>query len=335
MIFAMVLLGGITRLTGSGLSMVEWHPLMGLLPPMGEAEWLRVFDLYKESPQYELINLGMTLDDFKQIFFWEYLHRLFGRMIGVAFFVPWVGFLLTRRLRGALARRTAYAFLLGGLQGLLGWFMVTSGLVDRPSVSHLRLASHLLLAFVVAHYILWTIFTIQVKRSPEPGPRGLRRGVWALNGLLCLQIVYGAFMAGTHAGLVSPTFPRMNGEWFPAALLESESIQSALFADVVGIHFIHRVLAWLLVFAVTAIVVVTLRRVRDRGCRRAAYLLLGAVFLQFALGVLTILNHVPLPLAVAHQAGGFLLLSASVHLTYRLGSDRTPAWPRRGEIRDS
>ena len=225
MVFAMVIVGGTTRLTGSGLSMVQWHPLMGALPPLSESDWVETFQKYQASPQYKLVNRWMLLSDFKRIFLWEYAHRLLGRLIGVFFFVPWLFFLVRRRLDGPLAWKTLVAFLLGGAQGLLGWFMVKSGLVDNPEVSHYGLAAHLVLALVVGHYLLWLFLDL---RAPPAGrsrsqPRSTSDApTWSFIALLALQIVFGALMAGKHAGLVAATFPDMNGEWVPSTLFSIE-----------------------------------------------------------------------------------------------------------------
>lgn len=307
-ICAMVLIGGTTRLTGSGLSMVEWHPLMGALPPMTEEGWLAVFGKYQETPQFKLVNQWMTLADFKQIFFWEYFHRLVGRLIGVIFFVPWVVFVVRRQIRGQLAKRTALAFVLGGAQGLLGWFMVKSGLIDMPAVSHFRLAAHLMLALFLGCWILWIILDLR-PGGEESGPvsKRLRRLSWGLFALIALQCVYGAFMAGTRAGYMYSTFPTMNGEWVPSGFADMNPLSHPI-----SIHFLHRVLAWLTAAAVLGFGFYARSKATTRRQRTATYLLLLAVVLQFLLGTFTVLFNMPIPLAVAHQGGGILLLSAAL-----------------------
>ena len=241
MVFAMVIVGGATRLTGSGLSMVEWHPLMGALPPLSESDWIETFQKYQASPQYQLVNQWMVLSDFKRIFLWEYVHRLLGRLIGVVFLVPWLFFLIRRSLDRPLAWKTFVAFLLGGAQGLLGWFMVKSGLVDNPEVSHYRLAAHLALALLVGHYLLWLFLDARrptVRRSDSP-PRGASNApTWSFIALLAVQIVFGALMAGKHAGLVAATFPDMNGEWIPSAFLSIEPWWRDLVENPLSIHFL-------------------------------------------------------------------------------------------------
>ncbi|MCC6552841.1 MAG: COX15/CtaA family protein [Polyangiaceae bacterium] len=314
MICAMVTLGGITRLTGSGLSMVEWRPLMGALPPLGEAGWQEVFAKYKQTPQYVQVNDWMTLADFKRIFFWEYLHRLFGRSIGLVFIVPWIVLLARGRLRGRLAIRTVVAFVLGGLQGALGWYMVKSGLVDVPAVSHYRLAAHLSLAFFVGCWILWILFDLHEARAGAPPgapapPRWPHRSALALLGLVGLQIVFGAFMAGTRAGYLYPTFPTMAGRYFPRAAFAMDPLWINFFENMAGIHWMHRMLGYLVVAAAVAFSVAALRAARTARQRAAAKLVTLAALVQVTLGILTVLLRVPIALAAAHQLGGLALTS--------------------------
>lgn len=317
-IAVMVALGGITRLTGSGLSMVEWRPLMGTLPPLNEAEWQRVFELYQQSPQYAQVNSWMQLGDFKRIFFWEYVHRLFGRLIGLLVFGPWLVFVVRRRLTGRLAWRVFGALVLGGLQGLMGWLMVLSGLVDRPAVSHFRLAAHLLLAFLVAQYILWLILdlrpaTLRPATQPtQPSPRPIRVALGALVALTIVQIAFGAFMAGKRAGWFALTFPDMNGHYLPGAFFPETGALRAALHEPLAIHYTHRLLAWLLVFAVAAFGFWIRRAGAPALLRRRVRALLGVTLLQFALGALTVILHIPTWLAVAHQLGGLALLSTLV-----------------------
>ena len=308
LICAMVLIGGTTRLTGSGLSMVQWHPLMGILPPLDQEAWQAVFARYKESPQYNLVNHWMTLADFKQIFFWEYFHRLLGRAIGFAFIVPWAVFVVRKKLRGRLAKRTALAFVLGGAQGLLGWIMVKSGLVDVPAVSHYRLAAHLMLALFVAGWILWILLDMRCAQQSASQPSSrLGRASWALVGLIALQCVYGAFMAGTRAGYLFDTFPTMNGEWIPTGLGSMNP-----FAHPTSIHFIHRLLAWITAGSVLLFWWQTRKGAASRRQAMVAHALLAALALQFLLGILTIIFNMPIAMAVAHQGGGVLLLSVAL-----------------------
>ena len=309
LILVMVMIGGITRLTGSGLSMVEWRPLMGTLPPLNEAEWLEVFDKYKLTPQYLHVNDWMTLVDFKRIFFWEYLHRVFGRLIGAAFFVPWVYFLVRKRMTPRFAKKTLVAFGFGILQGILGWYMVASGLVEMPEVSHYRLAAHLSLAFLVAVYLLWLALDAIPQRprlvAVADRVKAAPKWLWGFVALLSVQIVWGAFMAGKRAGWVASSFPDMNGELVPSSM-------QGIFEDPVGIHFFHRLLGWLVLIAGAALWVYTAKRARTHRQRFSSHAIGALTVAQFLLGVLTVVLSVPIPVAVAHQAVALLLLSAAV-----------------------
>lgn len=315
MVSAMVVVGGITRLTGSGLSMVEWRPLIGWLPPTSGAEWERVFALYQESPQYEQVNHWMDLAEFKAIFFWEYFHRLLGRLIGVVFFVPWLVFLIRRRMRGSVIFKTFILGVLGGGQGVLGWYMVKSGLVDDPHVSHFRLAAHLSLALVIACYAYWLILSFRRgHRKIWPGPALLG---WVVFSIISLQVVYGAFMAGTRAGFLSRTFPDMNGEWIPGAVRDAPDLLSALVYDPMAIHFAHRILGVLSLVATIAWGI----RLYRANLKGSAAALWGTMLLQFGLGVATVWFGVPVWLAATHQAGAILLLGAALSAIHW----RTPA----------
>ncbi|MFT7521143.1 MAG: cytochrome c oxidase assembly protein subunit 15, partial [Kiritimatiellia bacterium] len=309
MVLLMTLIGGITRLTGSGLSMVQWHPLMGAIPPIGEAAWLDVFAKYQQTPQYQQVNDWMTLADFQRIFFWEYLHRLFGRTIGIVVLVPWVVLIAMRRIDLRLGLKTLVMFVLGGLQGLLGWYMVKSGLVDAPHVSHFRLAAHLLLAFAVAQYVLWIYFGL----TPGRGQRvagGLIVGAWSLVCLVVVQVVWGAFMAGLRAGHMSATFPQMNGQWLPGAFVDAELgwMISTVSAPMM-VHWVHRAVAWILLLAFAGFAAWALRAAPYR-LRFPTLVLTALVALQFGLGVATVMLHVPIVIAVAHQGVALLLLSS-------------------------
>ncbi len=309
MIAAMVLIGGVTRLTGSGLSMVTWRPLMGTLPPLSEADWVAVFEQYKQFPQYQQVNEWMGPADFKRIFFWEYLHRLFGRLIGLIFFLPWVWLAIRRRLRGRWALRSAVAFVLGGLQGVLGWYMVKSGLVDEPAVSHYRLAAHLGLAFFVGAYVWWMILDLR-PGAPAEAVAGGRRWGWAFLGLLVVQIVYGAFVAGTRAGFMYQTFPDMNGVMIPTDWLALEPVWRNFVANHDTINFVHRGLGWMVGLAGVALGWTSLRRARSPRQRKTAQALIALVLLQFLLGVAAVMMAIPTALGAAHQLGAFALLSA-------------------------
>ncbi len=310
MTLAMVVIGGITRLTGSGLSMVEWRPLFGALPPIGEAEWLRVFERYQEFPQYREVNHWMQLADFKRIFFWEYVHRLLGRTIGLVFLVPYLAFLKNGRLHGQLSRRVLIAFVLGGAQGLLGWIMVRSGMVDVPAVSHFRLAAHLVLAFIVGHYVLWIVLDVRAagRRVAAESVR-LAPAVWALMALVLVQIAYGAFMAGLRAGVLFPTFPTMSGAWIPPEAFMGPSVVRAALYDSITVHFLHRVLGYLSVVACVALWLWARTVAPATIATRRLGIVTAVAFAQVVLGVVTVLTSVSIPIAVAHQALGFGLLT--------------------------
>lgn len=308
MVLAMVVVGGITRLTGSGLSMVVWEPLIGAIPPLSHDSWLAVFEQYKSTPQYQQVNSWMTLGDFQRIFFWEYLHRLVGRSIGLVVMVPGVWFLARGHLRGAHAVRVLLAFVFGGLQGLLGWYMVKSGLVDVPAVSHYRLAAHLSLAFFVGCWVQWLLLDVLAPRVRR-GNTAVRRGAVAFLVLLAPQIVYGAFMAGSRAGYLFSTFPDMNGAWWPpAASLAWPDVTS----NVNTIHALHRHFAWVVLAAGLWLAAKAREAASDPGQGRAATVLAVTLVLQVVLGIATVMTGVSLAVASAHQGVAFLLLCAAV-----------------------
>jgi cytochrome c oxidase assembly protein subunit 15 len=318
LVLAMVVVGGITRLTGSGLSIVEWRPVSGIVPPLSDHDWRELFAQYRASPQFREVNHWMGLADFKRIFFWEYVHRLLGRTIGFAVAIPFAFFWLRRQLSRSLALKVLGVLALGGLQGALGWYMVASGLVDEPRVSHYRLAAHLLLAFVSGSIVLW--IALDLARRSTVGPRSSRAALSAVAGLialLLLQVVYGAFMAGTHAGHYAATFPDMNGRFAPGPFFTGPSALRDAVESPLAIHWLHRALGWLLLVYAFALFV-WLRRAVAPAVRRAAGWLAFAVFVQLNLGALTVLNRVALPLAVLHQAVGFLVLSSAVLLLHRV-----------------
>ncbi len=318
MILAMVIVGGITRLTGSGLSMVEWHPLMGAVPPIGEAEWNEVFDLYKESQQYQKVNHWMDLEAFKKIFFWEYIHRLLGRLIGVVVLLPCVWFALRKQLSRRLIGQTIIAIVLGGLQGLLGWFMVKSGLVDDPAVSHFRLAAHLLLAFLVGQWMLWMILDLKYADAARSAvPASLRRAIKFFLLLLLVQIAYGAFVAGLRAGHMAMTFPDMNGYYAPSHFFTGEGLIDNLLHVPLAVHYLHRLLA----IAVLAIGIWLWMRIRradvSAGMSRANHWMLLLLLAQVGLGIWTVMSYISIHLAVAHQGCAYLLTGSVFALLHR------------------
>lgn len=318
MVAAMVIIGGITRLTHSGLSMTDWKLIMGMIPPMNEAEWNAAFDQYKQFPEYQKVNSHYTLQDFKSIFFWEWLHRFLGRIIGMVFIFPFIFFLLRKSFNRKLVFQSIVLLSLGAVQGFLGWFMVKSGLVDRPSVSHYRLAIHLCAAFATFSYILWVLLShLQPERAPLTSrATPIVSRITLL--LITVQIIFGAFVAGLKAGYAFPTFPKMGPDWMPAIIGQriSESGLGTLFNEIVSVQFVHRTFAYL-VAAFVFYLWYSGRRSADSNQLRALNLTLVFVFIQFTLGVFTILFGVPISIAVAHQFGALGLLSASVYTVYQ------------------
>ena len=302
LVFCMVIVGGATRLTDSGLSITEWRPLLGAIPPLNEADWNAAFEKYKLIPEYQIQNRGMALADFKFIYWWEWAHRFLGRFIGVAFAVPLIYLTVTRRIEPKLWPRLFALFILGGLQGALGWYMVSSGLVDRIDVSQYRLAAHLSLAALIYAAIIWVGKGVGRNRQP-PESFDDWFAVF-LVFLILLQIAAGGFVAGLDAGQGYSTWPKMDGQWIPSGLLEIAPNWRNFFENVMTVQFDHRVLAYL-VFIATAIHA-------WRSFTLPAMVLAYAVFSQACLGVLTLLLHVPLAVALVHQAGALIVLAASV-----------------------
>lgn len=320
MTVVMVALGGATRLTGSGLSIMEWAPVRGALPPLGAAEWERLFDLYKQIPQYELVNHGIGLDGFKRIFWLEWTHRFWGRLIGLVFLVPLIFFWATGRIEPRLRPRLVLLFVLGGLQGAVGWFMVASGFAENSTaVSAYRLVIHLILALALYAAILWTGLTVL---KPRPvflvAPRGLRPLSAVTTLLIGATIVAGGFVAGTHAGLDYNTFPLMGGRLIPEGYATLRPVLRNLTENVAAVQFDHRLLATLTALACIATLAVGLRSARLWGLRGPLLGLGLAMAAQYALGVATLLLVVPVDVAVAHQVGATLLLGASLVLLHAL-----------------
>ncbi len=326
MIWGMVVLGGATRLTGSGLSIMEWAPISGALPPLSNTEWNRLFALYKGIPQYTLLHPGMDLAGFKSIFWLEWAHRAWGRLIGVVFFLPLVVFAVTGAISRRLIPRLALLFVLGGLQGAVGWFMVASGFAaDATAVSPYRLVVHLVLALSLFAAVLWTALSTRMPVATSiPGGGGLRRLSIATACLVALTIVAGGFTAGLHAGLVYNTFPLMDGRLFPAGYADLHPVWRNLFENVIAVQFDHRLLATLTASAALATIVagVFRRRVLPTISGVALALLGAAVVTQYGLGVTTLITGVAVPLAVAHQATAVALLASVLTLTHTLRGAR-------------
>lgn len=307
MIIIMIMIGGITRLTHSGLSMVDWKPIMGSIPPLSEAEWEASFEKYKAFPEYQVVNYDMELHEYKEIFFWEYLHRLWGRIMGVVFIIPFIIFWKKGYLPSPWFKRFIWIVIGGGLVGALGWFMVVSGLKDRPSVSHYRLAIHLIAAFTLIAYIYWQ--SLKVKFGERTKDNLKSTWINALIILAYIQIIYGAFVAGLKAGLIHNTWPDMDG----AFIHENTFVLSPFWENLVqhqsGVQFIHRSIAYILLIAIFVFGIKYWKKISDRmdqSIRFSIWLLI----IQFSLGVITLLLKVPIVLGVIHQVVAiFLLLS--------------------------
>lgn len=319
-----LVVGGITRLTGSGLSMVDWRPVMGVLPPLSDAEWEGVFTQYKGFPEYKLLNKGMNLNEFKGIFFWEYLHRVLGRLVGLLCLLPYLWFIWKKQLDRSLKGRGLGLILLVAAQGLMGWYMVKSGLARDPEVSHFRLAAHLALAFAVFGLGWWTLLGLSVERARAPCPRWVRAWALGLLGLLCLQVTYGAFTSGLKAGYGFNTFPKMDTDWAPDALFSLSPYWKNFLEDRFSIQFIHRWLGTILTLFTIGFGLFALRsgQLSDTQ-RRCAFWVMGLVVVQFCLGVATLLWVVPIPLAVIHQLVALFLFAAFLALVYALGKVRS------------
>lgn len=312
LIFLMVVIGGITRLTNSGLSMVDWKLIVGSIPPLNEQQWLETFEKYKQFPEYQQQNFRFTLDEFKSIFFWEYLHRLLGRLIGLVFVIPFVYFLIKKKLSKKLIKQCLVMLGLGALQGGIGWWMVKSGLVKDPDVSHYRLAIHLITAFLTAAYIFWVGLGLIYEEALTQNFNKLKRLLFLLLGLVVLQIIYGAFVSGLNAGFILNTWPKMGESWIDASVTAMSPFVVNFIEGIGGVQFIHRYLAYI----VSGLVFYVwwrgskyeLSSLQKKG-------LLGMIFIvvfQFFLGVLTLIYSVPIWLGVLHQVGAFFLLGMVV-----------------------
>ena len=325
LVFAMVVVGGITRLTHSGLSITEWQPIVGALPPMSSADWDEAFAKYRTTPEFRDVNHAMALAEFKGIFWWEYFHRLLGRAIGVAFLVPYVVFAVRRRIPPGYAWPLAGIFVLGGLQGLVGWLMVASGLVDDPRVSPFRLTLHLALAFAIFGAMLWTALSLAFPRSSEHGapdtPR-LRRFAVAMVALVFVMVISGGFVAGIRAGFAYNTFPLMNGRVVPPEILLLEPAWRNFFWNMATVQFDHRLIAWLLALLVPLLAWRVRRAGAPRRARHAATALVAMLALQVSLGIATLVNIVPLPLAALHQAGAVAVFGLALAVAHALRAPR-------------
>lgn len=306
MVFTMAVIGAITRLTESGLSMVEWRPLIGTLPPLSAEEWERVFNLYRETPEYQKKNFGMTIDEFKIIFFWEWFHRLWGRLIGIVYALPLLYFWIRKQIPEGFHGKLLIGLVLGGLQGLMGWYMVKSGLVDRPSVSHYRLAAHLSLAFVIFSYLLWIGLSLR-SISPRPSSFCKKRHGWTALALLSITIIWGAFTAGLDGGLIYNSWPMMGPHWIPPEVKDVFSVAT----NPAAVQFFHR---WIAIFAALFTLAF--------AWRLKSYGLGAMVVIQVGLGIVTVISQVHLHTAATHQAGAFILIGLMIYNLKRLHQNK-------------
>jgi len=318
LIFIMVVVGGITRLTHSGLSISNYKLISGTIPPMNEVEWEKAFDLYKQYPEYQKLNSSFTLKDYKDIYFWEWLHRVIGRLIGLVFFLPFLYFILTKQLTKPTIKKSIVLLVLGAFQGFLGWYMVKSGLVDNPDVSHYRLAAHLTMAFITFAYTFWVALDI-IYTSKKEVNKKLKNLIRIALGVLFLQIIYGAFVAGLDAGFIHNHWPMMNEGKFihETVYIEQSPVYKNFIEGKSGVQFVHRILAYFVV----ALVLLIWHKSRNMNLSKYQSIgissLLILVGLQFLLGVLTIILKVPVWLGVVHQIGAFLLLSTMTFTLHR------------------
>ena len=320
-IFGMIILGGVTRLTGSGLSMVEWAPIMGILPPLNQAEWQESFLLYQQFPEYQLKNFNMSLGDFKSIFWFEYGHRLLGRSIGMIFLLPFLFFLFRGKIEKALTPKLITMFVLGGLQGLMGWYMVKSGLVNDPHVSQYRLTAHLGLAVVIYTYMFWIALDLlypKINDIADSSDNAIGRLSSIITTVIIITILSGGFVAGTRAGYAFNTFPLMDGRLIPAGLFEMSPVWRNFFENIVTVQFDHRVLATLLFIIIPVFWFKAGKADIQPLAKTASHLLLAALALQITLGISTLLLVVPVALAAAHQAGAIILLTAALFASQQL-----------------
>lgn len=321
LIYAMVVIGGITRLTHSGLSMVEWNMIVGSMPPVSDADWQVPFEKYKQSPEYQIINNQFTLEEFKSIYWWEYIHRMLGRTIGAVFLIPFIYFFLKKKFDGPLLKKMIVLLLLGALQGILGWFMVKSGLQKEPHVSHYRLAAHLISAFTVFGFTFWYALDLLYPGAEATiTTKKLIRYSRIMFGFIVLQIIYGAFVAGLKAGLFYNTFPLMGRSFMPETVTVYEPFWKNLSENPAGVQFIHR---WIAVIVAVFVLFVweharTLQLTSLQ--RKTSNVMLAVVIIQFLLGIFTLLYSVPVLMGVLHQTGAFFLFASALFFMHSLRS---------------
>lgn len=320
LIFLMVFIGGLTRLTHSGLSMVEWNMFMGSIPPLNEADWQETFDKYKQYPEYQKVNFHFSLNEFKKIFLWEYSHRFLGRLIGLVFIVPFLWFLFKGKLWPALTWKLLIILFLGGFQGFLGWYMVKSGMVNIPDVSHYRLAAHLITAFITFAYTFWVVLDLLYPKNKNRQMK-IAPWIWTLLILLIIQIVYGAFVAGLNAGKIFTTWPLMGDSWIASAVTSMQPLWKNFTEGIGGVQFVHRYLAYIVVGMVLMVYFKSRDLFLKSNQKKGLNFMLLMVGLQFLLGVFTLVFSVPLVMGVLHQFGAFLLLAAVVFCLHSFTSN--------------
>jgi cytochrome c oxidase assembly protein subunit 15 len=319
LVFIMVIVGGVTRLTESGLSITEWKPITGAIPPMSESVWLSEFEKYKQIPEYLEINgpAGMTLEDFKFIYFWEWMHRLLGRLIGLAFALPLAWFAVKRAIPDGYGGRLIALLVLGGMQGVIGWWMVSSGLTERTDVSHFRLATHLLMAFLILGGLVWTALDLRQFARSQSRPSKLTAFGLIVFGILFIQLLFGAYTAGLNAGYVSNTWPLMNGSLIPTGIDWSDGVWTMINNHPIVIHFIHRWWAWVTV----GVLIVLARRIRGQ-CRAASIAIHSTFGIQILMGIATVMTSINIYFAVLHQAVGALVVIATTWGVHQLGRNK-------------
>lgn len=328
LIFLMVVIGGITRLTGSGLSITKWDVVTGSIPPLTDMQWQEEFSHYTDTPQFKKINSHFGIEEFKSIYWWEYIHRLTGRLIGLVFVIPFIWFLYTKQLSRTLIYKCLLLFFMGGLQGFIGWYMVKSGLVDIPSVSHFRLALHLITAFITFGLTYW--FALELINTQKIKLTGWQKQFYNFSIVIfiltLIQILFGAFVAGLKAGHIYNTWPLMGDQFVADSVyfVFEKSGWMAFFNDMSGVQFMHRNLAYILTAAVFALAIYAFGKQKSQQIKLsppqlfALKVVVGIIILQFVLGVLTLIYNVPIGLGVLHQVGAFLLFSSVIYLLHRL-----------------
>ena len=322
LVFIMTAIGGITRLTESGLSIVDWKLIMGSIPPLTEEAWQKVFEQYKQFPEYQTTHNHYNLADFKSIYFWEFTHRLLGRVIGLVFIIPFLIFIYKGLVKGKLFTQLLILLGFGAFQGFLGWYMVSSGLVHEPRVSHFRLAAHLSTAFFTISYSVWlAVGLMENNYGKITFNKVLPKITWIGLALLSFQIIFGAFVAGKDAGFIHNYWPNMNpGEFISAEIFQSNSLWNSLINNPSGIQFMHRYIAYLVVGLVVYMWLKSRALVTDKETKRRFNIILGIVIFQFTIGVFTLIMHVPISLGLIHQLGALLLLLSFTYALRRITS---------------